>query len=111
MKRWSVFSGVLRRGGAVCLAAGTLWAAVVTAGSDTFSDAWTALREAAPQGILHWELGDLWQGDDLSAAAALAIGESPLLLSARPAVAELWISDREERRSRKGRRKRSSLSR
>lgn len=102
MKRWSVFSGVLRRGGAVCLAAGTLWAAVVTAGSDTFSDAWTALREAAPQGILHWELGDLWQGDDLSAAAALAIGESPLLLSARPAVAELWSSDREERPEQEG---------
>lgn len=96
MKRRAFFSGALRRGGAVCLAAGTLWAAAVTAGSDTFSEAWTALRASAPQGILHWELGDLWQADQLSAAAALAIGESPLLLSARPAVAELWSSDRAE---------------
>ncbi len=96
MKRRAFFSGALRRGGAVCLAAGTLWAAAVTAGSNTFSEAWTALRTSAPQGILHWELGDLWQADQLSAAAALAIGESPLLLSARPAVAELWSSDRAE---------------
>ena len=46
MKRWSGFSGALRRLSAVCLAAGTLWAAVVTAGSDTLPAAWTALREA-----------------------------------------------------------------
>ena len=97
MKRRPVFSGLLRRAGSVCLAGGTLWAAAVTAGSDTFSDAWAALREAAPRGVLRWELGDLWQRDQLSAATALAIGESPLLLSARPAVAELWSSDREER--------------
>ena len=97
MRGRPVFSGLLRRAGAVCLAGGTLWAAAVTAGSDTFSDAWTALREAAPRGVLRWERGDLWQRDQLSAATALAIGESPLLLSARPAVAELWSSDREER--------------
>ena len=97
MKRWSVFSGALRRLSAVCLAAGTLWAAVVTAGSDTLPAAWAALRDASPLGVLQWELGDLWSGDDLSVATALAIGESSLLLSARPAVAELWSSDREER--------------
>lgn len=80
----------------MCLAALTLWAAAVTAGSGTLSEAWAALREAAPRGVLRWELGDLWQRDQLSAATALAIGESPLLLSARPAVAELWSSEREE---------------
>ena len=47
-------------------------------------------------GALRWELGDLWARDGLSAATVLAIGESPLLLSARPAVAELWSADREE---------------
>ncbi len=96
-KGWSVVRGALRRSGAVCLAAGTLWAAAVTAGSGTVSEAWAALRSAAPQGVLRWELGDLWQAAQLSAAAALAIGESPLLLSARPAVAELWSSERAER--------------
>ena len=47
-------------------------------------------------GVRRWELGDLWARDGLSAATVLAIGESPLLLSARPAVAELWSADREE---------------
>ena len=71
MRRWAVVSNILRRGGAVCLAALTLWAAAVTAGSGTLSEAWAALREAAPRGVLRWELGDLWQRDQLSAATAL----------------------------------------
>ena len=56
-------SGWLKRLEALALSAGVLWAAAVT---------------------------DFWSGDSLSPAAALAIGESPLLLAARPAVAELW---------------------
>ena len=90
----------LRRAGrrltAGVLAAGVLWAVAVTAGSVTVSDAAAALWEAVPLGALRWELGDLWTRDGLSAATVLAIGESPLLLSARPAVAELWSADREE---------------
>lgn len=78
------------------LAAGVLWTVAVTAGSATISDAAAALWEAVPMGALRWELGDLWAKDGLSAATVLAIGESPLLLSARPAVAELWSADREE---------------
>lgn len=39
---------------------------------------------------LRWELGDLWTRDTLSAAAALTIGEAPLLLAPAPPVAELW---------------------
>lgn len=90
----------LRRAGrrltAAVLAAGVLWAVAVTAGSTTVSDAASALWQAVPLGALRWELGDLWARDGLSAATVLAIGESPLLLSARPAVAELWSADREE---------------
>ena len=85
-----------RRLEAAALAVGTLWAASVTAGSNTASAALAALREAFPMSALRWELGDLWAGDTLSPAAAMTLGESPLLLSARTAVAELWSSEREE---------------
>lgn len=85
-----------RRLTAAVLAVGVLWAVAVTAGSATVSDAAAALWKAVPMGVLRWELGDLWARDGLSAATVLAIGESPLLLSARPAVAELWSADREE---------------
>ena len=87
---------IWRRLTAGILAAGVLWTVAVTAGSATISDAAAALWEAVPMGALRWELGDLWAKDGLSAATVLAIGESPLLLSARPAVAELWSADREE---------------
>lgn len=85
-----------RRLTAAVLAVGVLWAVAVTAGSATVSDAAAALWKAVPMGVLRWELGDLWARDGLSAATVLAIGESPLLLSARSAVAELWSADREE---------------
>ena len=85
-----------RRLTAAVLAVGVLWAVAVTAGSATVSDAAAALWKAVPMGVLRWELGDLWARDGLSAVTVLAIGESPLLLSARPAVAELWSADREE---------------
>lgn len=87
---------IWRRLTAGILAVGVLWTVAVTAGSATISDAAAALWEAVPMGALRWELGDLWARDGLSAATVLAIGESPLLLSARPAVAELWSADREE---------------
>lgn len=87
--------GLLRRLEAGALAAGTLWAVSVTAGSETAASAAAALRASLPVGVLRWELGDLWARDTLSAAAVLTIGESPLLLAARPAVAELWSSERE----------------
>ena len=99
MKR-PVFPGPLKRGlrrlGAAGLAAGTLWAAAVTAGSDSAAAAWAALREASPLAALKWELGDLWADDGLSPAAVMTLGESPLLLSARAAVAELWSTERTE---------------
>ena len=66
MKQKHIAAGILRRVEAGLLAAGTLWVIVVTAGSDTASEALTALRAAAPVNALRWELGDLWERDGLS---------------------------------------------
>ena len=87
---------VMRRLGAALAALGTLWAAYVTAGSTTAASAVAALRAASPLDALRWELGDLWPVDSLSPATVLTIGESPLLLSARTEMAQLWSSDPEE---------------
>ena len=84
---------ILRRLEAAALAAGVVWTVAVTAGSDTASGAWQALRSSAPVEALRWELGDLRPADSLSPAAVMTIGESPLLLAARPAVAELWSTE------------------
>ena len=89
MNRKRIAAG-FRRLEAAVLAAGTLWIVCVTAGSDTAASALSALGEALPIGALRWELGDLWTNDQLSPAAVMAIQESPLLLAARPAVAEVW---------------------
>ena len=78
MKQKKSLTGVLRRVEAALLAAGTLWVAAVTAGSDTAAAAVSALAEALPERVLRWELGDLGSGGGLSPAAALAIGEPPL---------------------------------
>ena len=85
-------AGLLRRLEAGVLGLAVLWAAAVTAGSDTAAAALSALREALPMGALRWEMGDLWTRDQLSPAAVLAISQAPLLLSARAEVAELWQS-------------------
>ena len=91
MRKKPVFSAaLLRRLEAGVFALGTLWAVSVTAGSETDATAAAALRNSLPLGALRWELGDLWTQDQLSPAAVLAISESPLLLSARAEVAELW---------------------
>ena len=96
MKQKKSMAGILRRLEAGLLAAGTLWIAVVTAGSDTAASAASALADAMPERLLRWELGDLWQRDSLSPAAALAIGESPLLAAARGEVAVLQALERQE---------------
>ena len=80
---------LLPRLGAVTLAGATLWAASVTAGAGSPAGALSALGERLPLAVLRWELGDLGGGDALSMSAVLTIGESPQLLSARQAVAEL----------------------
>ena len=96
MKQKKALANILRRGEAVLLAAGTLWAAAITAGSDTAAAAVSALAEALPERALRWELGDLRSGDGLSPPAALAIGESALLRAAREDVAELQALERQE---------------
>ena len=96
MKRPRIPRKLLRRLEALALAAGTLWVVTVTAGSDTAASALRALWESLPISALRWELGDLWPRDGLSPAAVLTIGESPLLLAARPAVAELWTQTEPE---------------
>lgn len=96
MRQKKTLIQILRRLEAALLAAGTLWITAVTAGSDTASAAAEALAEALPERVLRWELGDLRFGDSLSPAAALTIGESPLLTSARRDVAELRALERQE---------------
>lgn len=83
---------------ALLTAAVTLWAVAVTAGTKTFSSAVATLRTEAvsPTNALRWELGDLWGNDSLSTATTLAIGESPLLVSAREDVAKLWSKETED---------------
>ena len=78
---------------ALILAAGTLWAVSVTAGSQTAAGAWNALRASVPLRALRWELGDFFPQDTLSTAAVLTLSEAPVLLSARSAVAELWSKE------------------
>ena len=86
MKRYRFFRIWPRRLLALVLAVGTVWVVTVTAGSDTAEGAWTRLQKASPLAALRWELGDLWSQDGLSAAAVMAIAQSPLLLSARAEV-------------------------
>lgn len=86
-------SRLLRRVEALALAAGTLWALCVTAGSETAREAGVAMRAALPLKALQWELGDFRQRDTLSPAVAMALGEIPLLYAARPAVAEVWAAE------------------
>lgn len=76
-----------RRIKAGILAAGTLWLSAVTAGTSTAKAAACAIWDALPLRALRWELADFRTGDGLSSAAVMTLGESPLLLSARSAVA------------------------
>ncbi len=89
--RYKRHPALFRRLKALLLAGGVLWAATVTAGSSSARSAAQALWQAIPMKILQWELGALEpRDDDLSPAAAMAIGESPLLLAARPQVLQQW---------------------
>lgn len=75
---------ILQRLEAAALAAGTLWLVGVTAGSDTAAEAADALVSSAPlrRCAGNWET--CGPRDTLSAAAALTIGEAPLLLGSPP---------------------------
>ena len=87
---------ILRRLEALVLAAAIVWGVAVTAGSRTASAAGQALLDALPVQALQWTLGDIGIQDTLSPAAALAISESPLLLSAREDLALLRSHEAEQ---------------
>jgi len=90
------FFRLLSRLSALALAGAILWMVCITAGSQTLREAASALWRSVPMRTLRWELGDFYQRDDLSTAALLTLSEAPLLLAARPAVAELWSTERSE---------------
>ena len=84
-----------RRLGAAALAVGILWVVFATAGSSTLSGALAALEErgALPIALLRLQLGDGGDRGWLTAAAALAIAQSPLLESSREEVLSLQSQD------------------
>lgn len=79
----------LRRVVAAALAAVTLWAVVVTADAASPDEAARSIEENGAWAVrfLRWELADFSHADTLSALTVLALGEAPLLLSQRDAVA------------------------
>ena len=82
--------------GAALLAAATLWAVSVTAGSTDAAGAWQSLKREVPLVLLRWQLGDPGQPDGLSAAAVLTLSQAPLLLSARQEISDLRQQAEEE---------------
>lgn len=81
--RGSCLSGLRRRAAAALLSVGTLWAVGVAAGSENAAAAARALREAASVAAARLEPGPREGADALSAAALLALRQTPLLYSAR----------------------------
>ena len=96
MKQRKPSARISRRLGAALLAAATLWAVSVTAGSTDAAGAWQSLKREVPLALLRWQLGDPGQPDGLSAAAVLALSQAPLLLSARQEISNLRQQAEEE---------------
>lgn len=69
-----------------------------TASSTDFATAWKALgdRGALALTLLQSQLGGFWSGGALPARTALAIGQSPVLLSSQEAVLELRRTEEED---------------
>ena len=80
---------LLRRAAAAALAAATLWTVVVTADAASPDEAAAAISTHGTWAVrfLRWELADFSHSDTLSVLTVLALGEAPLLLSQRDAVA------------------------
>lgn len=96
MKQRKPSARISRRLGAALLAAATLWAVSVTAGSTDAAGAWQSLKREVPLALLRWQLGDPGQPDGLSAAAVLTLSQAPLLLSARQEISDLLQQAEEE---------------
>ena len=96
MKQRKPSARISRRLGAALLAAATLWAVSVTAGSTDAAGAWQSLKREVPLALLRWQLGDPGQPDGLAAAAVLTLSQAPLLLSARQEISDLRQQAEEE---------------
>ena len=96
MKATKKTSSIPRRLGAISLAVTVLWVVFATAGSRTLQGALDALsqRSALPLALLRAQLGDERDADNwLTAATAMVISQSPLLLSSREAILSLQSRD------------------
>ena len=96
MKATKKTSSIPRRLGAISLAVTVLWVVFATAGSRTLQGALDALsqRSALPLALLRAQLGDERDADNwLTAATAMVISQSPLLLSSREAILSLRSRD------------------
>ena len=80
---------ILRRTLAVALTAATLRAVAASAGSESFTAAWDAMRARQPLALLRWGIGDWFGTDGLPLETLVALGQSPLLLAGRRQVADL----------------------
>ena len=80
---------ILRRTLAGALTAATLWAVAASAGSESFTAAWDAMRARQPLALLRWGIGDWFGTDGLPLETLVALGQSPLLLAGRRQVADL----------------------
>ena len=80
---------ILRRTLAGALTAATLWAVAASAGSESFTAAWDAMRARQPLALLRWGIGDWFGTDGLPLETLVALGQSPLLLAGRSQVADL----------------------
>lgn len=75
-----------------------VYVVAATAGSTDFSSAWEALGQQGnfALGILRGQLEGIWSGGALPVQTAMAIGQSPILLSGREAVLELRRTEEED---------------
>ena len=96
MKYRPSFRRIWMRLESLALAGAIFWVVSVTAGSQTIRSATHTLWHSLPLRTLQGELGDFSRQDDLSHAAVLALSQAPLLLAGRPAIAELWSTERAE---------------
>lgn len=87
-----------RRLTAVLAAGAVIYVVAATAASTDLASAWRALEErnGLALGLLRSQLEGAWSGGALPVRAAMAIGQSPLLLSSREAVLELWRTEEED---------------
>jgi len=83
---------------ALAASAIVIYVVAATAGSTDFSSAWEVLgqRGTLALGILRGELEGIWSGGALPVQTAMAIGQSPVLLSGQEAVLELRRTEEED---------------